>query len=135
MMGDSENEELLENWSYTFAAAVGKAPLEWVINDAWPNLVEMQGLKFKFIIRKLACEITVAIPLGYAEKAFQESPKLLGNILSMCRDNNFKIRGVAVVFMQKYLVTCTQEDLDDIFYPELADLVQDFELYGRIDAL
>ena len=72
------------------------------------------------------------------EQGFDREPMLIKIMMSICHDNNYKIRIDGVLFLKDYLKNERVKEhsrFKDVYLPEVIELLNDEEAYIRIEAL
>ena len=74
------------------------------------------------------------------EEAMDEEPIIVRLVLGMCQDTNYQIRTEGAIFMKEYLQANHQkllgtERFEDVYLPEIYELLNDEESYVRIEAI
>ena len=74
------------------------------------------------------------------EEAMDEEPIIIRLILAMCQDTNYQIRTEGAIFMKEYLQANHEklmgtERFEEVYLPEIYELLNDEESYVRIEAI
>lgn len=74
------------------------------------------------------------------EEAMDEEPMIQRLVLSMCQDTNYQIRIEGAKFLKEYLQTNGQkllgtERFEDVYLPEIYELLNDEESHVRVEAI
>lgn len=104
---------------------------------------EMPSLKNQLQKRKRGNKLVCSFAKQVGEAGFDKDPIIIKIIMSICHDNNFKIRLDGMMFFKDYLsieikdkseiIKCKR--FKDMYLPEIIELVNDEEAYIRIEAL
>ena len=75
---------------------------------------DIPSLKNPFPKRKLGNRLVFAVAKNVGEDGFDKNPTIMNVVLSICHDNNYKIRRDGVIFLKEYI----QESKDKIIKSE-----------------
>ena len=77
--------------------------LEFAVKNIFPVIAEMPGLKNPFPKRKRGNKIMSSFAMQLGEPGFDREPMIIKILMSICHDNNYKIRIDGVLFLKEYL--------------------------------
>ena len=100
----------------------------------------MPGLKHPFAKRKRGNRLVFSVAKNIGEENMDKDPLMLKLVMSICQDNNYKIRRDGVIFMKEYLKKdkekiIKQDRFQDTYLPMLFDFLNDEDLHIQLDAI
>jgi hypothetical protein len=74
------------------------------LNEAVIQVIkDIPSLKNPFPKRKLGNRLVFAVAKNIGEEGFDKNPAIMNLVLSICHDNNYKIRRDGVIFLKEYI--------------------------------
>ena len=74
------------------------------LNEAVIQVIkDIPSLKNPFPKRKLGKRLVFAVAKNIGEEGFDKNPAIMNLVLSICHDNNYKIRRDGVIFLKEYI--------------------------------
>ena len=88
----------------------------------------------------LGNRLVTTVAINLSEEAHQEEPLTFGLVMSMCQDPNYTVRRDGAIFFKEYLRKNSKElvgteRLEDFYLPEIYELLNDEEIYVRIEVI
>jgi hypothetical protein len=99
---NAENETLLTAWIDVLEAVVGKVEPKFVSENVISIIKDIPSLKNPFAKRKRGNRILLSCAKNLGESVFDKDPNIMKLVLSICHDNNYKIRKDGVIFLKEY---------------------------------
>ena len=135
-----ENEDLQDAWISVLEEVVPKIDPKFISEFVINPIKEVCGLKNPFAKRKHGNRILFAVAKNVGEKVFDSDPNIMKLCLSVCHDNNYKIRRDGVKFLKEYFNLNKEQILkskrfEDVYLPELFDFLGDEDSHIQIDAI
>jgi hypothetical protein len=131
---NNENEPLLASWIEVLETVVGQVDVPFIGDSIMKVIKEMIGLKNPFAKRKRGNRVLLAVCKNLNESVFDKDGSILKLVLSVCHDNNYKIRRDGVIFLKDYFKTNREEVVkssrfQDTYLPELFDFINDEDMH------
>lgn len=90
--------------------------------------------------RMLGNRLVTTVAMNLSEQSHEEEPVVFSLVTSMCQDTNYTVRRDGAIFFKEYLkknnkVLVGSERLEDLYLPEIYELLNDEESYVRIEVI
>ena len=127
---NSENEKLLDAWIKVLEVAVQKVDIAFISEHVINKIKDIPSLKNPFAKRKRGNRILFSVAKHLGEAKFDKDPNIMKLILSICHDNNYKIRRDGVIFLKEYFKLNKAEvvkssRLENVYLNDLIDIIND----------
>ena len=137
---NAENNELIDAWVKVLETVVSRLDIKFVAEFITKPLKDMPGLKHPFAKRKRGNRLVFSVAKNIGEENMDKDPLMLKLVMSICQDNNYKIRRDGVIFMKEYLKKdkekiIKQDRFQDTYLPMLFDFLNDEDLHIQLDAI
>ena len=137
---DQENQKLIDAWIDVLASCVGRVEVSYVKNVALRVIQEMIGPKNPLAKRMLGNRLVTTVAMNLSESSHEEEPLCFNLVCSMCQDPNYTVRRDGAIFFKEYLKKNSAElvgtdRLEDLYLPEIYELLNDEESYVRIEVI
>jgi hypothetical protein len=121
-------------------SCVGKVEVSYVKNVAIKVVQEMLSPKNPVVRRMLGNRLVAIVAMNLSEASHAEEPGCFNMIFGMCQDTNYTVRRDSGMFFRDYLKKNSVElvgsdRLEDLYLPEIYELLNDEESYVRIEAI
>ena len=100
---DISQEEFVNQWLQVFKSLCPYLSIEFIRYTVIKKVGELPSLKQTLPWRKIGFDMFWSITLGKGEDILRFEPLVLKTIVSMCSDNNWKIRRDAARYLQQLL--------------------------------
>jgi hypothetical protein len=135
-----ENEALINSWMDVFDTVIGKVAFEYTSMVAVSPILDMIDRKNSIPKRKKGNKLLMSLARNCGEEAFDEEDQILRKIVAICGDTNYEIRLDGVMFLRDYLSLNAEKlkegnRLENVYLPELYELLNDEESMVRIEAI
>ena len=137
----AENEELLDSWITVLETVVRQLEPKFVVEQVTQVVKDMMGLKHPLPKRKTANRILLAVCKNLGETAFDKEPSIIKLAMSLCDDNNYKIRRDGVIFLKEYFregdkkAIAKSSRFQSMYLMHLTEFINDEDLHIQIDAI
>lgn len=137
---DQENQTLIDAWIDVLAKCVGRVEVSYVKNVALRVIQEMPSPKNPVARRMLGNRLVTTVAMNLSEASHEEEPVVFRLVMGMCQDTNYTVRRDGGIFFKEYLKKNNKElmgteRLEDIYLPEIYELLNDEESYVRIEVI
>ena len=97
-------------------------------------LKDLPGLKHPFPKRKRGNRLVFCVIKNVGEEGFNKEPLFNKLLMSICGDNNYKIRRDGCIFLKEYFKMhrdkiITTDRFRDVYLPLLVDLLKDEDMH------
>lgn len=101
---------------------------------------ELLNKKHAMPKRKKGIELATAMAMNVKQKAHDDEPMFMRLIMVICSDTDYKIRTDGAIFFKEFFKQSAaqfvgSERYEDVFLPEIIELVNDEESYVSVEAL
>lgn len=132
--------QLINSWIDVYENVIGKVDTQYISQSVIPHIESIPGLKNPLPKRKRGNRLVFAMCKNIGEENLDKDPKFVKLMLSICHDNNYKIRRDGVLFLREYIMEKKEEILksarfQDVYLPELIDFLNDEDSYIKMDAI
>ena len=137
---NAENKDLYESWIKVLETVVGRVEMKFMSENVMSILKDLPGLKHPFPKRKRGNRLVFCVIKYVGEEGFIKDPNFNKLLMSICGDNNYKIRRDGCVFLKEYFKMhrdkiITSDRFRDVYLPLLIDFLNDEDLHIQIDAI
>lgn len=131
---------MIDAWIDVLEQCVGRVDVSYVKNVAIRVIQEMPSPKNPVGRRMLGNRLVTTVAMNLSEKSHEEEPTVFSLIVSMCGDTNYTVRRDGAIFFKEYLKKNSKElvgseRLEDLYLPEIYELLNDEESYVRIEVI
>ena len=130
---ESVTVSYVKAWEELFIALNEYITDEWVTTEVIPTIKSLIDLKHKVAVRKHGVNLLIQAVLKYDEKSVLDYFKSL--LLYWWHDLNWNIRYAICEGFPSIAKTLSKDNCMDIFYPELAEFLNDVEILVRLTAI
>ena len=132
--------QLIDAWIDVMAHCVGKVEVSYVKNVALKVIQEMPSPKNPLARRLLGNRLVTTVAMSLSEAAHEEEPVVFRLVCGMCQDTSYSVRRDGGIFFKEYLKKNSKElvgteRLEDLYLPEIYELLNDEESYVRIEVI
>ena len=90
--------------------------------------------------RMLGNRLVTTVAMNLSEESHEEEPVVFRLVMSMCQDTNYTVRRDGGIFFKEYLKKNHRElvgteRLEELYLPEIYELLNDEESYVRIEVI
>ena len=82
---------------------VDRVDQDFALKTIFPLFMDLPGSKNAFAKRKRGNKLVSSFARQIGEEGIDKEPMVLKILLSICHDNNYKIRMDAAIFLKEYL--------------------------------
>jgi hypothetical protein len=108
---NAENHDLYESWIKVLETVVSRVEIKFVSESVMSVLKDIPGLKHPFPKRKRGNRLVFSVIKNCGEEGFNKDPIFNKLLMSICGDNNYKIRRDGCVFLKEYFKMHREEIL------------------------
>ena len=131
---NAENFELYESWITVLESVVSKVDVKFVSENVMNVLKDIPGLKHPFPKRKRGNRLVFCVAKNVGEIGFDKEPLFHKLLMSICGDNNYKIRRDGCIFFIEYFKMRREEIIAgerfrEVYLPTLIDFLNDEDLH------
>jgi hypothetical protein len=131
---NAENVELYESWIKVLETVVGRVEMKFMSENVMNILKDLPGLKHPFPKRKRGNRLVFCVIKNVGEEGFNKEPLFNKLLMSICGDNNYKIRRDGCIFLKEYFKMhrdkiITTDRFRDVYLPLLVDLLKDEDMH------
>ena len=132
--------QLIDAWIDVLGQCVGKVEVSYVKNVAMRVIQEMPSPKNPLARRMLGNRLVTTVAMNLSEESHEEEPVVFRLVMSMCQDTNYTVRRDGGIFFKEYLKKNHRElvgteRLEELYLPEIYELLNDEESYVRIEVI
>lgn len=122
------------------AHCVGKVEVSYVKNVALKVIQEMPSPKNPLARRLLGNRLVTTVAMNLNEAAHEEEPVVFRLVFGMCQDTSYSVRRDGGILFKEYLKKNSKdlvgtERLEELYLPEIYELLNDEESYVRIEVI
>ena len=122
------------------AKCVGRVEVSYVKSVALRVIQEMPSPKNPVARRMLGNRLVTTVAMNLSEASHEEEPVVFRLVMGMCQDTNYTVRRDGGIFFKEYLKKNNKElmgteRLEEIYLPEIYELLNDEESYVRIEVI
>ena len=99
---NAENEVLMDAWIRVLETVVSRLDIKFVAENVTKAIKDIPSLKHQLPKRKRGNRLVFSVAKNVGEDGIDKDPLLLKLIMSICDDNNHRIRKDGCVFLQEY---------------------------------
>lgn len=137
---NAENKDLYESWIKVLETVVSRVELKFMSEHVMKIIQDLPGLKHPFPKRKRGNRLVFSVIKNVGEKGFNNEPLFNKLLMSICGDNNYKIRRDGCIFLKEYFKKhrasiITSDRFKDVYLPLVIDFLNDEDLHIQIDAI
>lgn len=119
---------------------VGRVEVSYVKNVALKVIIEMSSPKNPVARRMLGNRLVTTVAMSLSETSHEEEPMVFRLVMAMCQDTNYTVRRDGAIFFKEYLKKNSKdlvgsERLEELYLPEIYELLNDEESYVRIEVI
>ena len=90
--------------------------------------------------RMLGNRLVTTVAMNLSEASHEEEPVVFRLVMGICQDTNYMVRRDGGIFFKQYLAKNSKEligteRLEDLYLPEIFELLNDEESYVRIEVI
>lgn len=122
------------------AECVGRVEVSYVKNVALRVIQEMPSPKNPIGRRMLGNRLVTTVAMNLSEASHEEEPVVFRLVMGICQDTNYTVRRDGGIFFRQYLKLNSKElmgteRLEELYLPEIYELLDDEESYVRIEVI
>ena len=100
---NAENDDLMNSWIKVLETVVSRVDISFISENVVKAIKDIPSLKNQFVKRKRGNRLVFSVAKNIGENGIDQDPLMLKLIMSICSDNNYKIRRDGVIFLKEYL--------------------------------
>ena len=127
---NAENEELMNAWIKVLETVVSRLDIKFVADNVTKMIKDIPSLKHQLPKRKRGNRLVFAVAKNIGEDGIDKDPLMLKLIMSICDDNNHRIRKDGCVFLKEYFTMDKERIVEsprfqESYLPLLMDFLND----------
>lgn len=96
---NAENETLLDSWITVLETVVSRLDIKFISEHVTKVIKDIPGLKHPLPKRKRGNRLVFSVAKSIGEEGIDKDPLMLKLIMSICDDNNHRIRKDGCIFL------------------------------------
>ena len=131
---------LIDAWIDVLAECVSRVEVSYVKNVAVRVIQEMTTPKNPVVRRTLGNRLVTTVAMQLSEESHTEEPQVFRLVFSLCQDTSYTVRRDGAIFFKDYLKKNSKklvgsERLEEVYLPEIYELLNDEESYVRVEVI